>query len=96
MPWTRSITRQLLEGVHVVRHVSGLASLTWMLAAVMFAYGVEQVVQVLVVRDRLGLDPGAVGVLNACVGVGGILAIPFSAWMARGAGPVSCSPCRDS
>ena len=29
----------------------------------LFAYGIEQVVQVLVVRDRLGMDAGGVGVL---------------------------------
>ena len=52
--------------------------MTGLLAAAMFAYGVENVVQVLVVRDRLGSEPGAVGVLNTFLGVGGLAAAPFT------------------
>ncbi len=75
---------------------AGCASLTWMLAAVMFAYGVEQVVQVLVVRDRLGLGRrgggGAQRLRRSRRDPGDSVLGP--AWRAE-RGPVSCSPCRD-
>jgi hypothetical protein len=58
-------------------------ALTLILGAVLFAFGIEQVVQVLVVEDRLGTDAGKVGVLTACIGAGGVLAIPFAPTMAR-------------
>jgi MFS family permease len=50
---------------------------------VMFAYGIESVVQVLVVRDRLGEEASGVGILTACIGVGGLAAIPLAPRMAR-------------
>jgi MFS family permease len=74
---------QLVEGTRAVRQVPGLMALTLILGAVLFAFGIEQVVQVLVVQDRLGTDAGKVGVLTACVGAGGVLAIPFAPMMAR-------------
>jgi MFS family permease len=73
---------QLVEGGRAIRQVPGLAALTVMLVAVLFAFGIETVVQVLVVTERLGRDAGSVGVLLACVGVGGLLAVPFSAKLA--------------
>ena len=78
-----SITRQIVEGAKAIRSTNGLVAMSGLLAAAMFAYGVENVVQVLVVRDRLGLEAGAVGVLNACLGVGGLAAAPFAARVAR-------------
>jgi MFS family permease len=75
--------RQLVEGTRAMRQVAGLAAMTLLVVAVLFAYGIEQVVQVFVVRDRLDLDADAVGVLIACTGVGGLLAVPFSARLAR-------------
>ncbi len=57
--------------------------MTVLLVAVMFAYGIENVVQVLVVQDRLGWDAGGVGVLSACLGVGGLAAAPFAGRVAR-------------
>lgn len=76
------LVAQFVEGVRAMREFKGLAALTLLLVAVLFAYGLEQVVQVLVVRDRLDLDADAVGVLVACTGVGGLLAVPFSARLA--------------
>jgi CRP-like cAMP-binding protein/predicted MFS family arabinose efflux permease len=80
----RSATRdpvlwQLREGARTLRRVSGLPALTMMAMAVLFAYGVETVVHVLVVSERLGRDPGTVGALTACMGAGGLLAVPFAA-----------------
>ena len=73
---------QFTEGVRAVRHVPGLAALTLLLVSVLFAYGVEQVVTVLVVRDRLGLPADRIGVLSACLGAGGLLAVPLVARLA--------------
>jgi MFS family permease len=77
------ITRQILEGVQAIRASDGLAAMTVLLVAVMFAYGIENVVQVLVVQDRLGWDAGGVGVLGAFLGVGGLAAAPFAGRVAR-------------
>ena len=66
-----------------IRASDGLAAMTVLLVAVMFAYGIENVVQVLVVQDRLGWDAGGVGVLSAFLGVGGLAAAPFAGRVAR-------------
>jgi MFS family permease len=76
------MVREFVEGARAVKEVKGLAALTLLVVAVLFAFGIEQVVQVLVVRDRLDLDADAVGVLIACTGIGGLLAVPFSARLA--------------
>ena len=76
------MVREFVEGARAVKEVKGLAALTWLVVAVLFAFGIEQVVQVLVVRERLDLDADAVGVLIACTGIGGLLAVPFSARLA--------------
>jgi MFS family permease len=78
------LLRQVVEGAHSIRATDGLVAMTGLLVAVMFAFGIENVVQVLVVQDRLGWDPGGVGVLNACLGVGGLVAAPFAGRVARG------------
>jgi len=79
---SEGVLQQLGEGARALREVQGLAALTMLLVAVLFAYGIEQVVQVLVVRDRLDMGAGGVGVLTACVGIGGMIAVPFSARLA--------------
>ena len=79
---TPGTVAQLAEGVRAIREVPGLAALTLLLVAVLFAYGVEQVVTVLVVQERLGLPADRIGVLSACLGAGGLLAVPFSARLA--------------
>ena len=76
------MVREFVKGARAVKEVKGLAALTWLVVAVLFAFGIEQVVQVLVVRERLDLDADAVGVLIACTGIGGLLAVPFSARLA--------------
>ena len=76
------MVRQFTEGARALRELPGLSTMTLLLIAVLFAYGIEQVVQVLVVRDRLGMDAGGVGVLAACMGAGGLIAVPFAARLA--------------
>jgi MFS family permease len=80
---TPGIPRQIVEGARAIRATAGLGAMSGLLLAVMFAYGIENVVQVLVVRDRLGWDAGGVGVLNASLGVGGLAAAPFAGRVAR-------------
>jgi MFS family permease len=77
------MVRQLLDGVGAVRKVPGLLVLTLILVFVMFTYGIESVVQVLVVRDRLGEEASGIGILTACIGIGGMAAIPLAPRMAR-------------
>ncbi len=76
------VLRQLVEGGRALRFVPGMIALTLILVAIVFAYGIEMVVQVLVVQDRLGRNPGDVGILTAAVGVGGLLAVPFASRIA--------------
>jgi MFS family permease len=80
---TPSIARQIVGGAKAIRSTDGLVAMSGLLVAMMFAYGIENVVHVLVVRDRLGLDAGGVGVLSASLGVGGLAAAPFAARVAR-------------
>ena len=78
-----SIAHQIIDGAKAIRSTDGLVAMTVLVIAATFAYGVENVVQVLVVQDRLGLEAGAVGVLNACLGIGGLVAAPFAPRLAR-------------
>ncbi len=73
-----SIVGDLVASAGVLRRTPGLAALTGLLAIVLFAYGIEEVAQVLVAQQRLGMTAGGVGVLNACLGVGGLLLAPFA------------------
>ncbi len=44
----------------------------------MLSFGIEQVVQVFVVTERLGWDADGVGLLNAFIGLGGLVAAPMA------------------
>jgi len=74
---------QMLEGARAIRTTPGLVAMTFLLLAVLFAAGVESVVQVVVATERLGMGADGVGVLTACIGAGGLLAVPFSARLGR-------------
>ena len=76
------VVAQLVGGFQALGRLPGLAVMTVFSVGVLLAYGIEQVVHVLVAEDRLGLGANGVGVLNACMGAGGMAAIPFSAWLA--------------
>lgn len=76
------VLAQLVGGFQALGRLPGVAVMTVFSFGVLLAYGIEQVVHVLVAEDRLGLGANGVGVLNACMGAGGIAAIPFSAWLA--------------
>lgn len=69
--------RELHEGVDAVLHQRGLAVMMWLIFVFSVARGFELVLLVLVARDRLGMGAQGVGVLNAAIGVGAILAVPL-------------------
>jgi predicted MFS family arabinose efflux permease len=75
---------QLAGGLRTIRAEPGLGALIAFTSAIVFLYGFEQVVHVLVATERLGMSPSGVGVLGAAVGVGGLLVAPFTARLGGG------------
>ncbi len=74
---------QLQEGLATVRSVPDLVIVTGLIAASFFTFGFEQVLHVLVAEDRLGLGADGLGWLTGAIGVGGLLASPFTMRIAR-------------
>jgi MFS family permease len=81
---TGSFVGQLREGVSIVRHEPDLVVLLGLVAAVLFAFGFETVLHVLVAKDRLGLGAAGLGWMTAAIGVGGMTAAPFTMRVASG------------
>jgi predicted MFS family arabinose efflux permease len=75
---------QLGDGLRTVRAEPGLAALIAFTSTVVFLFGFEQVVHVLVATERLGMSPSGVGILGGAVGVGGLLVAPFTARLGDG------------
>ncbi len=75
---------QLADGVRTVRSEPGLAALIAFSSVMVFLYGFEQVVHVLVATQRLGMSASGVGVLSAAIGVGGLVVAPFTARLGDG------------
>jgi predicted MFS family arabinose efflux permease len=75
---------QLAGGLRTIRAEPGLGALIAFTSAIVFLYGFEQVVHVLVATERLGMSASGVGVLGAAVGVGGLLVAPFTARLGGG------------
>ena len=71
----RTFLGQLDEGLAVVRTSPDLLVLTGLVCAVLFAYGIEQVLHVLVAQDRLGIGANGLGWLTAAIGVGSLLGV---------------------
>ncbi len=69
--------RDLHEGVDAVMKQTGLAVMMWLVFVFSVARGFELVLLVLVARDLLGMGADGVGVLNAAIAVGAIIAIPL-------------------
>jgi MFS family permease len=78
-----SFVAQLREGVEVVRHTPDLVVLLGLVSAVLFAFGFEEVLHVLVAEDRLGIGAAGLGWMTAFMGIGGLAAAPFAARVAR-------------
>jgi predicted MFS family arabinose efflux permease len=73
------VLSEVSDGLRALARDRGLISLTALTAAVLFAFGAEQVLYVFVATDRLDLGPEGVGYLMAAMGVGGIAAAPLAA-----------------
>ena len=77
-------TTLIVDGLRTVRDEPGLGALIGIASAVVFMYGFEEVVHVLVATDRLGMSAAGVGILGGAVGVGGLLVAPFTARLGDG------------
>ncbi len=95
------VLRETVEGFTVVARDRGLVALVGLATVVLFAFGAQQVLYVLVARDRLGLGAEGIGVLMAAAGLGGILAAPFTGrlassprlgWVAGASGIATTAP----
>lgn len=75
---------QIADGIRTLRAEPGLTALIAFTSMVVFLYGFEQVVQVLVATTRLGMGASGVGILSGAVGVGGLLVAPFTARIGGG------------
>lgn len=75
---------QVTDGFRTIRGDRGLIALIAFSSAVVFVYGFEQVVHVLVATDRLDMSASGIGVLGAAIGVGGLLVAPFTARLGGG------------
>lgn len=67
----------------VLRRRNGLRSMFLLVASMYFIRGFEMVVHVLVVRDVLRAEPGAIGYLSGAIGLGAVLAMPLAARLAN-------------
>ncbi len=74
----------LAEGVDAIRTDRGLAALVLFVCVLTLGFGMEQVLHVFVAVDRLGAGPEWIGVMGASIGIGGFLAAPLTAKIARG------------
>ncbi len=63
---------RLVESVHLIRSSPILSGLTVLLAAMMFTFGAEGVLTVLIAERRLGLGGSGAGYLVAAAGIGAI------------------------
>ena len=79
-----SARSQIADGLRTVRAQPGIAALIAFSGTVVFLYGFEQVVHVLVATNRLGMSASGVGVLGGAIGVGGLLVAPFTARLGDG------------
>lgn len=80
---------ELLDGLRAVRSDPGLTALLLLVCALLFTFGMEQVLFVLVAADRLDLGPEGFGLLAAAVGAGALLTAPFTARIGRARRPVA-------
>jgi MFS family permease len=80
-----SAKAQIVDGFRTIHAEPGLAALIIFTSTVVFFYGFEQVVHVLVATNRLGMSAAGVGVLAGAVGIGGLLVAPFTARLGDGA-----------
>jgi MFS family permease len=93
-----SFWRAAVGGLAVLRQERLVRVTTLVMVTMTFTYGVELVLMPLVSRDRLGTGESGLGVLDASVGIGGVLGIALAARLARsdrllavlGVGAIGC------
>lgn len=73
----------LAGGVDALRQDPGLAALVAFVSALLFTFGMEQVLHVLVAVQQLGLNAEWVGVMGAAIGAGGLMVAPFTPRLGR-------------
>jgi MFS family permease len=78
-----SFWRAALAGVTVLRDDRLVRVTTLVTVTVTFTYGAELVLMPLVSRDRLGTGESGLGVLDAAVGIGGVLGTVVAARLVR-------------
>ncbi len=83
-PHADNARTQIADGLRTVRAEPGLTALIAFTSMVVFLYGFEQVVHVLVATNRLGMSASGVGILSGAVGVGGLIIAPFTARIGGG------------
>ena len=84
----RGLIHAFVDGIGAVRSVRALTPLVGLIGVMSFVRGAEMVLHVYVVRDRLGVDVGQVGVLSGAIGLGAVLAMPIASRAANSISPV--------
>jgi MFS family permease len=84
----RGLIPAVVDGVGAVRSSPALTPLVGLIGVMSFVRGAEMVLHVYVVRDRLGVDVGQVGLLSGAVGLGAVLAMPIASRAANSVSPV--------
>lgn len=78
-----SVAASFVEGVRAVRRDAGLLALLVLVCVLLFSFGMEQVLHVLVAVERLELGAEGVGLMGAAIGAGGLAVAPFTARIGR-------------
>lgn len=84
---SRGLVHAFVDGIGAVRSVPALAPLVGLIGVMSFVRGAEMVLHVYVVRDRLGVDVGRVGLLSGAIGLGAVLAMPIASRAANSVSP---------
>lgn len=84
----RGLIAAFFDGIGAVRSAPVLMPLVGLIGVMSFVRGAEMVLHVYVVRDRLGVDIGQVGLLSGAIGLGAVLAMPIASRAANSVSPV--------
>lgn len=84
----RGLLHAFVDGIGAVRSEPALTPLVGLIGVMSFVRGAEMVLHVYVLRDRLGVDVGQVGLLSGAIGLGAVLAMPIASRAANSVSPV--------
>lgn len=87
-PSQRRLVGAFISGFEALGRAPELIGLVSLVGAMYFVRGTELVIHVLVVRDLLDADPGAIGYLAGAVGLGAVVAMPIASRSANSDHPV--------